>query len=613
MTLTLQPRSLYRWCAGGLIAFFSLVQALRALLALPGRATSLGGLAITALAALTVAGMVGLLRARLRIERELIAMRHEPAGGALIGARRDRLTRIAALGGRPDADALAEAASAGERGRAYLGRWLVAVAVLIGLVGTFSGLAEALRGLPTIFNGVADPQRLAELMRGAMSGLELTFAAGIVGILATLALALVQGDLQLHEEQALARLEEITAHELVPALWPAAERPEVIAARELSALRHEAVAMRAAVGETAAALGATIAAELGRATGALRLQQADSLRAFAEAVAQAGNGVSERLLALHEQLGARAAESQAGFAARLEAAHAAITTRADQAHALLQTRADEAHALLQTHADKTHALLEARAERTYALLEARASETSTLLTQRAQAAETALAARVQAIQAALGAAAAEQVRAHGEGWRALRDELVPSIADARAALDAGVLSTVSTLEQLGADTARGLAESAATLTETAAAELAQARAAVEAAAERHGAALEAAAERQSAALEAAATRQSAALEVTLASLSDGAINAFASPAAQLGEAAATLAQAQQTLAPQLEALAPELRALTTEVALLGSRRVETEDEQPLFAGELVRLGEGVARLEALVQLAQQGERPGAQG
>ena len=37
--------------------------------------------------------------------------------------------------------------AAEELGRAYLGKYLVAVTVLVGLVGTFSGLMEALRGV----------------------------------------------------------------------------------------------------------------------------------------------------------------------------------------------------------------------------------------------------------------------------------------------------------------------------------------------------------------------------------------------------------------------------------------------------------------------------------
>jgi len=45
--------------------------------------------------------------------------------------------------------------------------------------------------VPAILSGAAtDPQRLASLLEAPLGGLDVTFAAGIVGILATLALAL---------------------------------------------------------------------------------------------------------------------------------------------------------------------------------------------------------------------------------------------------------------------------------------------------------------------------------------------------------------------------------------------------------------------------------------
>ncbi len=86
--------------------------------------------------------------------------------------------------------------------------------------------------------------------------------------------------------------------------------------------------------------------------------------------------------------------------------------------------------------------------------------------------------------------------------------------------------------------------------------------------------------------------------------------ALGSSAATLAQSAETLAQSTSALSPQIEALVPELRSLTQEVALLGTRAVK--DEEPLFADELVRLGEGMERLEAMVRLAQ-GRGEGAKG
>src|SRR5207247_2380832 len=60
--------------------------------------------------------------------------------------RRARLERVRANGAALDLDAIATATAADERGRAYLGRYLVAVTVLVGLVRTFAGLMDTVRG-----------------------------------------------------------------------------------------------------------------------------------------------------------------------------------------------------------------------------------------------------------------------------------------------------------------------------------------------------------------------------------------------------------------------------------------------------------------------------------
>src|SRR5262249_59223653 len=103
-----------------------------------------------------------------------------------------------------------------------------------GRAGPFAGLCGTVRtGVPL----PPDPQASAlDVVAGPLAGLELTFGASLVGILVTLALALVQGDLVLAEEQALARLEERTRHEWVPARWPPADSAAQRGLRELAAL-----------------------------------------------------------------------------------------------------------------------------------------------------------------------------------------------------------------------------------------------------------------------------------------------------------------------------------------------------------------------------------------
>ena len=204
-----------RWLLALALGVLALVAAAQAAGTYVAHGVTVGLLAVIALAVTVVVGLVSLGQARRRIGQELQALRATPAGGALLAERRQRLLAIQAAGVRPDRAALAEVAAADEAGRAYLGRYLVATTILIGLVGTFAGLMQTLGNVAPLL-GQKDGDLLA-LLAAPLGGLQITFAASLVAILATLALALAQGDLALHEAQALALLEDRTTHELVPA------------------------------------------------------------------------------------------------------------------------------------------------------------------------------------------------------------------------------------------------------------------------------------------------------------------------------------------------------------------------------------------------------------
>ncbi len=644
-------RSLVRWAAASLIGVVSVSQALRALPGMLARSASLGAFALSALALLTIAGMASLWFARLRIGRELFCLGQHPATGQLVEARRSRLTTIAARGGKPDRGALAEAASAEERGQAYLGRFLVAVAVLIGLVGTFSGLAEALRGLPAILNGAAsDPQKLAGLLAAPLSGLDVTFAAGIVGILSTLALALAQGDLQIHEELALARLEEETTHELIPALWPVAHSVEERMVRELVALREE---NRGMLLETGNSIGAHVAAATAKST--------------TELVARLGSAVEQSGKALAEAVELRFAEQLSALQKTAETEHSAQRDRSER---LLKQLADNSKVLEQRFVSETSAqtaaLREAGRTQTAALQEAAQAQVKLAdeLRTRSEASATLQSAQLQALQAELASQAeltqhtltTAATRGHAEStlaWQALRatlgtevsglrDTLHRQIDGAREALSETATSVVTAMQTSGEQTqarltalqvaavealsqgsleaqcaiaeaaeqsSRALADGARALTEAAAVELGQTRTALVLAANQ-------ASESLSSALIASNDRLETLLGSTRSDLTDtlqasreavdrlvtesvGALNTSCTSLAQSSERLAFVADA---LTPQLEALSPELHALGQEVALLGTR--QQDHDQPLFADELLRLGEGMERLEALVRLGQ---------
>ncbi|HEY8923024.1 MAG TPA: hypothetical protein VIU64_01515, partial [Polyangia bacterium] len=207
-----------RWALAGVTAVLTLVAAVQSLRAYAAHDLTLGTWAVVGLAILLVVGLASLGWARRRIAGELVALSGVGPAGQLERARRQRLQAIKDADGIPDGEALAEATRADEAGRAYVGRFLVATTVLIGLVGTFAGLMETLGKVAPLLRD-SDAGGVA-LLAAPLGGLHVTFGATLVAILATLSLALAQGDLTLAEERALATLEDRTRHEWIPQLWP---------------------------------------------------------------------------------------------------------------------------------------------------------------------------------------------------------------------------------------------------------------------------------------------------------------------------------------------------------------------------------------------------------
>ncbi|HEY0713375.1 MAG TPA: hypothetical protein VGF45_11925, partial [Polyangia bacterium] len=210
-----------RWSLVGIIAVIAVVAIFQALFTYARHDLTVGVLAVVALAGTLVVGIASLAQARRRIGRELDGLRAQPPQGELYTAARTRLESLRGSGVYPNPEALAETAAAEEAGRAYFGRYLVATTVLIGLVGTFAGLMATLGKVEPLLNETGAGG--LSLLAAPLGGLHVTFGASLVAILVTLALALAQGDLVVHEELALARLRDVTIHDLIPKLWPAAD------------------------------------------------------------------------------------------------------------------------------------------------------------------------------------------------------------------------------------------------------------------------------------------------------------------------------------------------------------------------------------------------------
>jgi hypothetical protein len=419
-----------RWLLGAMIAGVSLLAAGLALRTYLVHKLWLGGLAVMVLAVIAAVGFTSLARARLRLWRELNALSAEPAGGELLTERRQQLEKIRQTAARPDLDALAAATAAAELGRAYLGKYLVAVTVLVGLVGTFAGLMETLRGVAPL---LADEQMTTlRALAGPLAGLDVTFGASLVGILVTLSLALVQGDLALAEEATLARLEERTRHVLLPALWPTAEAADERTLAEMSALRAELgeflIRTSAAAAEKVAAVAKV---EVDRMVVSVRDAVADSVQGTA-------GRVESGLLSLAQQVEARLAPI---FAAQ-EHQLTSLRESAERAHKEAVAAGAQAATTIATATEKTLTGLDAALGDLRQTQEALLRDTGAVVLDLATATEQAtfkLGAALQDLGAAQAASATQILAAHASECQKL-DRSLHELADSHAASSTQLLA-----------------------------------------------------------------------------------------------------------------------------------------------------------------------------
>lgn len=267
----------------------------------------LGLLCSLALLGLLGSGGFSFHAARRRRLRELAAFHGAGVPGSLLQRRRAQLAEVARRGGRPDMGALQQQAQAELAGGAYFGRYFVAVAVLVGLLGTFAGLMETLAGVADLLQreGGQSVRDLATLLAAPLLGLDVTFGASMVGILATVTLALQKGDLDLLDEELLAALEEHTAHRLLPELWPAEKEPAARLLAEVAALRGDLSGAATRLEE--------------RSRGALAEQQARAAESLDEQARRAAEAVAGLAQALRRADEEREQARQALFRSLCEA------------------------------------------------------------------------------------------------------------------------------------------------------------------------------------------------------------------------------------------------------------------------------------------------------
>jgi hypothetical protein len=321
-----------RWLMGVLIGAAALIVAGESLATYLAERLVVGVVTVVVLMAVLAIGFASLAQARRYVARELSGLSADPPSGALYAARRAQLVLLRRRGVAPDLDLLADATAAEETERGYAGRYLVATTVLIGLVGTFGGLMETLARVAPLLkgdlsSGTAGPTGAFALIAGPLAGLHVTFGTSVVAILATLALALVQGDVTLHHQRLLALLEERTHHVLGPELWPAddsAGERTVRALLELRAFVAESLTTSAAT--SAERIAGIVRVEVKRATEAaareLRDAGATSRGTMTAAATEAREAIAAAAKASQEAAERAATASREAFEAAATATHA---------------------------------------------------------------------------------------------------------------------------------------------------------------------------------------------------------------------------------------------------------------------------------------------------
>jgi hypothetical protein len=573
-----------RWGLGGLVGLVALAAAAQSLRVYLQHGLWLGAAAVAVLVAILIGGLLSLGRARLFLSGELLALDGIEPAGQLYAGRRTRLVELRQRGVEPDLEVLGAADSVTLAGRAYLGRYVVATAVLVGLIGTFAGLMETLRRVAPLLDDAHGRLPALKLLAAPLAGLDVTFGASIVGILVTLALSLVQGDLGIAEELVLARLEERVRHQLLPSLWPAAESATERGLALLAGSRGELVGMR---GELVGARGELVGArgELVGARGELTAMRADLDRVTAGLgqVSTAMGGVRGEMAEVRGDLG-RLAGRLEGMVERLGLLPGELSTSG---------RAS-AEAAAQAVARAVEGAGERLAERAGGALERGESRLADLVAAAAGAVEEASGRTVGALERTASTAIEAQ---------AARMTAIEQAQGARlSALEQAQAARLTALEQAQVARLTGLEEAqAVALRESRTELLVELRRAVgdthqelATLVEHHGVTL--GETTQALLLELHGTLSRAGHELTRTSAE------LAQATGSLDRGAATLGTVMHEVAPQLSQLGPQLGALTTELALLAAR-ADAGGEAPLaMLEELGRLGEGLDRLLALAEL-----------
>ncbi len=220
--------------------------------------------------------LAGLARESRRIERasgrlrELDPVAGEPAPallarlevppGSLLGEWIERLLRLRAAG-LASQEALGRVVGERVEGFGAFARWVGGVLTLLGLVGTVLGLSSALFRIQGALNNVGNLAALDDLtasLGSTLHGMKTAFSCTLAGLATAFLLSVLNHALQRRRSRVGARLEDLTACELLPFLErvdPGADEAARSFARVLTGAAEELARLRSDIPEAALLYG----------------------------------------------------------------------------------------------------------------------------------------------------------------------------------------------------------------------------------------------------------------------------------------------------------------------------------------------------------------------
>jgi biopolymer transport protein ExbB/TolQ len=139
-------------------------------------------------------------------------------GRSIIGNRFVLISQLKNTLSEVSHEVLTDIISNSESRRALLAKYFLSICILLGLLGTFLGILESIRGTYVTLSMVRETETLIKSLHQPLHGISLAFGSSVVGIVSSLALGFAYLFFYQRQLSFLSDLEQFTQATLIPAL-----------------------------------------------------------------------------------------------------------------------------------------------------------------------------------------------------------------------------------------------------------------------------------------------------------------------------------------------------------------------------------------------------------